>query len=347
MHHTTIAIDISKSSFHVVSINNHKVKIDKEFSRAKLQVWMAKQPKSHIVMEACGSAHYWARFAQYHGHTAQLIAPKHVSAFRQGHKTDRNDAFAIATASQQPSTKSVAIKTIEQQGLQSLDRIRQHLTDTQTALSNMLRGLLSEFGLCFAKGVRAFKSNLPDILEDAENQLPHAFRVQLGVMYEMYLTNEQHLQQVDKQLEALINQQTHCKQLMQLEGVGPVNALNLFLTLGEQGQSFNNGREASACIGLTPKQYSTGGVTLLGGIGKHVGNKRLRANLIQGALSVVKVLEKRAPKTTKERWVQQLIELKGKRRAAVALANKTVRTAWAMLHNDTVYCAPILEHPMG
>lgn len=341
MNHTTIAIDIAKSSFHVVSLKNNNIGTDKAFTRNKLKTWLVKQPKSHVVIEACGSAHYWARFAQSFGHTAQLIAPKHVAPFRQGHKTDKNDAFAIATASQQPQMKFVAIKTIEQQGLQSIDRIRQHLTDNQTAVSNMIRGLLAEFGICFAKGISAFKIHIPEILEDAENDLPHVFRTQIAGMYEAFLTAESHLNQVNKQLEGLINQQVHCKQLMELEGVGPVNALNLFLTLGEKGQSFSHGREASACIGLTPKQYSTGGITVLGGIGKKAGNKRLRSNLIQGALAVVQVVDKRRPKNTKEQWLKHLIEHKGTRRAAVALANKTVRTAWAILHHGEGYRSPL------
>lgn len=340
MNHTIIAIDIAKSSFHAVSLKNNKVGTDEAFTRLKLKTWLAKQAKSHVVIEACGSAHYWARYAQSFGHTAQLIAPKHVTPFRQGHKTDKNDALAIATASQRPKMKSVAVKTIEQQGLQSIDRIRQHLTDNQTAVSNMIRGLLAEFGICFAKGISAFKTNIPEILEDAENGIPHVFRTQVAAMYEAFLNAETHLKSVNKQLKVLINQQGHCKQLMALEGVGPVNALSLFLTLGEKGQSFSHGREASACIGLTPKQYSTGGITIMGGIGKKAGNKRLRSNLIQGALAVVQVVDKRTPKNTKEQWLKNLIELKGTRRAAVALANKTVRTAWAILHHGEEYRAP-------
>lgn len=340
MNNTTIAIDIAKSSFHAVRLQQSKVLTDKAFTRQALKVWLAKQKPSHVIIEACGSAHYWARYVQSVGHTVQLIAPKHVTAYRQGHKTDKNDALAIGIASQQPKMKFVAIKTVEQQSLQSIDRIRQHLTDNQTAVSNMIRGLLAEFGICFAKGVSAFKTHIPLILEDAENDLSYAFRIQISAMYEAFLVAESHLKQVNRQLEALINQQEHCKKLMELEGIGPINALNLFLTLGEKGESFQHGREASACIGLTPKQYSTGGKTILCGIGKNVGNKRLRSNLIQGALAVVNVVNKRIPKNTKEQWIKNLIDRKGTRRAAVALANKTVRTAWSMLHHSKEYRLP-------
>jgi len=340
MNNNLIAIDIAKSSFHGVSLKQNKLRTDRAFDRNQLKIWLAKQPKSHVVIEACGSSHYWARYAQSAGHTAQLITPRSVTPFRQGHKTDKNDALAIAVASQQPNIKSVGIKTVDQQTLQSISRIRQHLTDNQTAVSNMLRGLLCEFGLPINKGVKVFSTSIARILTDMENGLPEPIRIEMVGMYESFLDAGEHLKRVSKQLERLVRQQEECKKLMALEGIGPVNALELVLTLGHQGKSFSNGREASACIGLTPKQYSTGGVVVLGGIGKRAGKKRLRANLIQGALSVVQVVNKRLPKNDKERWLKNLIIRLGLRRAAVALANKTIRTAWAILKHGEDYRKP-------
>ena len=341
MNNTLIAIDIAKSSFHAVSLKHNKVGTDRAFNRNQLKTWLVKQPKSHVVIEACGSSHYWARYAQSFGHTVQLIAAQRVTPFRVGHKTDKNDALAIATASQQANVKSVGIKTVEQQALQSIAKIRQHLTDNQTAVSNMLRGLLCEFGLVIKKGEKPFKAGVGDILEDAENGLPDMLRPQIAQMYQSFIDGEAHLNKVTKQLQTFIRQQEQCKKLMALEGIGPVNALDIYLTLGDKGSSFSHGREASACIGLTPKQYSTGGMVILGGIGKKKGKKRLRANLIQGALSVVKVVDKRLPKNDKERWLKSLIIRLGKRRAAVALANKTIRTAWAMLSHGENYRTPL------
>lgn len=340
MNNTLIAIDIAKSSFHAVSLKQNKVGTNRAFDRKQLKTWLAKQVKSHVVIEACGSSHYWARYAQSLGHTAQLITPKSVTPFRQGHKTDKNDALAIATASQQVNIKSVGIKTVDQQALQSISRIRQHLSDNQTAVSNMLRGLLCEFGLAISKGEKAFSEGIARILADTENGLPEPIRIEIVRMYESFLDGGEHLKRISKQLESLVRQQEQCRKLMALEGIGPVNALEVYLTLGDQGKSFTSGREASACIGLTPKQYSTGGVVVLGGIGKKKGKKRLRANLIQGALSVVQVVNKRLPKNDKERWLKNLIIRLGLRRAAVALANKTIRTAWAILSHGEDYRKP-------
>jgi transposase len=242
-------------------------------------------------MEACGSSHHWARFAEQYGHTPLLLPTKVVTPFRKGHKTDKNDALAIAIAAKQPQVKSVAVKTVEEQSLQGIERMRKHHSDAITATGNLLRGLVYEFGITIPKGPSALKREIPAILEDPDNLLPNPFRRQLANMYQFYLVTKTSFETVEKDLFNLIKQNKSCLRIMALEGIGPVNALGLTLSLGKKGQSFKNGREASACIGLTPKQYSTGGIVTLGGIGKNRGNKLLRSTLIQGSMAAIKVLK--------------------------------------------------------
>ena len=328
-----IGIDLSKHSFQGALLDRNDQEVfNRKFTRKGLIKWLSKQKPMVVAMEACGSSHHWARVVKRMGHSPMILPPRAVAGFRLGHKTDATDARAIAVAARQPKLKPVAPKTAEQQGMQGVERIRQHLCDQLTATSNLMRGLLAEFGLTLAKGVYRFKSDLPDLLADADNELPMSLRVQLIESWSYYLDLDTRLKAMEKARDQLIEQHQTCRQLMRLASVGPVNALGLFLSLGDRGDNFANGREASACIGLTPKQYSTGGVVILGGISKKCANKRLRSTLIQGARSVIQVVLKREPKNAKEAWLKSLIERRGEGRAAVALANKTIRTAWAMLH---------------
>lgn len=334
---TTIAIDLAKNSFQICKLVRDQVASEKALTNQKLKSWLQKQPASHVVMEACGSAHHWGRFCQSLGHDVSIIAPKNVTPFRANQKTDKNDALAIAIAARQPNVHSVGVKTIDAQALQSIERVRQHLNDLMVATSNMVRGLILEFGIAIPKGVSAFNKTIPQILENGDSELPDILRPYLHHMYNLHQGLSEQKVQIEKELSYYINRHSECKKLLELEGIGPINALGLYLALGHTGRNFKNGREASACIGLTPKQYSTGGVTTMLGISKKVANKRLRANLIQGALSVVRLLQYREPKNGKETWLKALIVRAGLRRAAVALANKSIRTAWSMLKHGTQY----------
>jgi transposase len=332
-----IAIDLAKYVYDICVVDKTgKVLSEKTIRRRQLAKYLSKQAPAVVAMEACAGAHYWSRVAQQHGHQVILLPAKFVTAFRQGHKTDPNDALAIAIASRQPKLRRVAVKSIEQQDLQSCRRVHEHLSQQRTAVSNMLRGLLAEFGIVFAKGFAQLKRQLPCILEDAENGLPFSFRETLYLTWQHWQRLEEELKACEKMLQNRVNQNAHCRELMQLEGVGPMNALGLYVALGD-GSSFKNGRCAAACIGVTPKQSSSGGVVHMKGIGKKTGCKRLRSSLIQGAQAVISALDKRPPRTEKERWLRSMIERRGRGRAAVALANKTVRTAWAMLKYNQPY----------
>jgi len=328
-----IAIDLSKNSFQGCLLDkSHQERFNRKFTRNKLTEWLSRQQPLTVAMEACGSAHHWARLVERMGHRPLLVPTRTVTRYREGHKTDTTDARATGVAARQPKIKFVAPKTIEQQGMQGIERIRGHLSDHLTATSNMIRALLYEFGLTIPKGISAFKRRVVEILEDAENDLPMPLRMQLIESWEYYLELQARLKTAEQARDQVTEHHEFCQQLQQLQGVGPVNSLGLYLTLGDRGSSFGNGREAAACIGLTPKQYSTGGEVTMLGISKKCANKRLRSALIQGARAVINSLRKRDPRNGLETWLKSLMIRRGEGRAAVALANKTIRLAWAMLH---------------
>jgi transposase len=337
-----IAIDLAKSTFQVCLFDRHmQVLSNRSMSRKALVKFLSKQSPALVAMEACGRAHYWARKAQGFGHRAVVLPPKQVTPYHQGQKHDGNDALAIGIASQQPQLKTVGVKTLEQQGLQGEKRIQEHLSDQRTATGNLLRGLLAEFGLEIPKGTAALKRALPEYLADAENALPMPLRASLALAWELWQHQEALLGNSEQALSKRANSLAPCRELLALEGVGDKNAIGLYLCIGD-AQHFKNGREAAACIGMTPQQYSTGGRTQLMGIGKYRGDQRLRSSLIVGSRAAVNALAKREPRNTKELWLKQLIERRGPGRAAVALANKNIRTAWSMLHHHTPYTAQAL-----
>ena len=332
-----IAIDLAKATFQVMNLHKGRhIHSDKAMSAKRLEEYLARQKPSIVAMESCGSSQHWSRRAQRYGHEVRQLPPKHVKPFRKGHKTDSKDTLAIGIACQQPGVKSVGIMTLEQQSLQSDKRVQEHLSDQLTATGNLLRALVAEFGLIIPKGTSALRKRFPDILADAENGLPISVRESLHQAWQLWQYQAQALKDLEQLLARRMKQVPACQNLSKLEGVGSKNAVGLYTALGD-GRQFKNGREASACIGLTPQQNSSGGNVKIGSIGKYKGNQRLRASLIMGAHAVVKVLMKRAPRNEKERWLKDLINRKGPGIAAVALANKTVRTAWAMLHNNTPY----------
>jgi transposase len=333
--HNTIGVDLAKNVIQVcvVSVSNKEL-LNKELTRKKFTEFLVKQKPALVAFEACATAHYWARVALRHGHQIIIIPAKAIVPFRQGHKTDSNDALAVAEAANRPNIKVAPCKGIEQQGMQSVQRSRELLVQERTALSNHFRGLLLEFGVVIPRVFAALTQRIPDILEDGENELPDIYRPTLARLYERFCRLREDIQFLDKQIACLVKQNEPCRHLTEMEGVGPISAILLFATLGT-GEAFKNGREFSAYIGLTPKQYSSGGKTNIIGISRHVANRRLRAVLIQGARAYVHKMKE--PQSPKDKWLWSLIQRAGYGRAAVALANKNVRTAWALLTRGTVY----------
>ncbi len=332
---TTVGVDLAKNVIQISVVSSRgKERINRSLTRRKFAEFLGKQKPALVAFEACASAHHWARSAQRYGHSVRIIPAKAVAPFRQGHKTDSNDALAVAEAARRPNIKEAPMKTVEQQGLQAVQRSRELLVQECTALSNHMRGLLMEFGVVMPQGFAALRCKLPEILEDGENELPDMYRPTLHRLYVRFLELREDIQTMTKEVEALVKQHPGCNRLMALEGVGPISAVLLYASLGT-GEAFSGSREFAAYLGLTPRQLSSGGKTNIVGLSKKVGNCRLRSVLIQGARSYVHKLKE--PRTSKDRWLMELIERSGHGKAAVALANKNVRTAWAMLTQGTEY----------
>lgn len=331
-----IAIDLAKIVFQVCRVSRSgKTLSNKPVSRKQLKELLVNAKPSMVAFEACGSSHYWGRFAQACGHHVRMLPPKAVKAFRQGHKTDKTDAQAIAIAAQHEAILSCALMNIEQQTLQSFETSRRYIAKQCLALANHIRALTYEYGLTIPKGNRSLFISLPLILEDAENGFPHSLRVILHNLCEQLKIQQALLKTIEKEKAQQVKTIEPCQRLSALEGVGPVGSAMLYSCIG-RGEMFKNGRQASTYIGVTPKQHSSGGKTVMVGINKKGGNKALRTVLYQGALSVISRLPEE-PTTVKQRWLIQLVQRVGVKRACIALANKTVRTAWALLSTGEEY----------
>jgi transposase len=330
-----VGVDLAKNVIQISVVSPAGKELqNKALTRKKFSEFLARQKPSLVAFEACAMSHYWSRIAQLHGHMAKIIPAKAVTPFRQGHKTDPNDALAIAEAACHPNINEAPMKTVEQQGIQAIQRSRELLVHDRTALSNHIRGLLMEFGIVIPQGFAALHRRIPEVLEDAENELPDLYRPTLHLLYGRLITIKDDIDVLNEQIAAIVKQNTACNRLTKLEGVGPISSILLYATLGT-GEAFTNGRQFSAYLGLTPKQYSSGGKTVLIGLSRYVANKRLRSVLIQGARAYVHRMKD--PKTPNERWLWALIQRAGYGRAAVALANKNARTAWALLTQGEEY----------
>jgi transposase len=332
---TTVGVDLAKNVIQISVVSSRGKELsNRSLTRKKFAEFLGKQSPSLVAFEACASAHYWARSAKRHGHAARIIPAKAVAPFRQGHKTDSNDALAVAEAARRPNIKNAPMKTVEQQGLQSIQRSRYLLIQECIALSNHMRGILLEFGVTIPQGFASLLRKLPEVLEDGDNDLPDLYRPTLHRLYGRMLELRIDIEDMTKEIDGLVRQHPVCSKLTALEGVGPIGALSLYAALGS-GAAFTRGREFAAYLGLTPRQHSSGGKTNIVGLSKKIGNRRLRSILIQGALAYVYRMKE--PRTSKDRWLLDLIDRAGPRRAAVALANKNVRTAWALVTQGTEY----------
>ena len=284
-------------------------------------------------MEACGGSHHWARELQKLGHTAKLIAPQFVKPYVKGNKNDANDAEAICEAVGRPTMRFVAVKTIAQQDMQAVHRIRSELVKQRTAKANQIRGLLAEYGLVVDKRVGTLRRALPGLLQDAQNGLSFDFRALLEELRQDLVYLDKRVTAMDKQLHVLANTDETAKRLQAIPGIGPITATALVCAVGD-GKGFRRGRDMAAWLGLVPRQHSSGGRDNLLGMSKR-GDAYLRTLLIHGARSVVKVAGKKTD--PRSHWLQDLCARRNKNIAAVALANKHARIAWALISKGLDY----------
>jgi len=333
---TRVGVDIEKSVFHVHAVDRHGATVWQ--AKLKRNQWLAAlserlAPGAEIGMEACASAHHWARELQRRGYHVKLIAAQFVKPYVKSNKNDLVDAEAICEAMSRPGMRFVGVKRVEQQDIQAAHRIREELVGQRTAKSNQIRGLVGEYGLIAPVGIRQLRRILPQWLEDGENCLTDDFRALLADLADDLRYLDDRIADLDERIEASVKKDPVARRLLELRGVGPLTASALAGALGD-GRSFSKGRDFAASLGLTPRQHSTGGKDRLLGISKR-GDSYLRKLLVHGARAVIRHANGRDDGLSQ--WLQALSARKHANVVAVALANKTARAAWSLVRKDTAY----------
>ena len=329
---TTVGVDLSKELIVVCAADARgRTLYFKQLSFAAFGQWAGNLPPCVIGMEACSSAHHWARALSLHGHTPRLMAAEHVAPFRmsRGAKNDRNDAQAIAVAAVQPNMRFVSPKSLEQQAMLAWHRARSGYVEERTALLNRIRGMLAEFGIWIGRSTSVLVRRLPELAD--EERLPPLFRPILLHAREHLRHINARIEECDERICAHAKSSEDAQRAQQLCGIGPQIASALVATVSNP-QDFRNGRQLAAWAGLVPRQFSTGGKTMLGSITKR-GDSYLRGLLTQGARSAMQSALKRKPEKRShlEQWFVALHGRVGYHKTLVAIANKYLRILWAIL----------------
>jgi len=337
-----VGVDLAKNVFQVHGVARHEKVVWRR--RLRRERWVETlvdklEPGCDIGMEACTGAHHWARRLQEKGFTVKLIAPQFVKPYVKSNKNDATDAEAVCEAMSRPSMRFVAVKTLQQQDIQAVHRVRSALIEQRTAKANQIRGLVAEYGLVAPRELVQLRRAVPLWLENVENGLSSRFRRLLDGLWQDLRALDDRVRELDREITSIAQSDPAAKRLQQLRGVGPIVASALVAAVGD-AHHFANGRQMAASLGLTPKQHSSGGKERLLGISKR-GDRYLRSVLIHGARAVLRTAKDKDDRLSL--WASALAQRRHANVAAVALANKTARIAWAMLRNETNYQPDLLR----
>lgn len=333
-----IGIDIAKNVFQLHGVDaDEKTVLIKKLSRIQFIPYILLNISQDciIAMESCGGSHHWARRLTKAGYTVKLIPAQYVKPYVKRNKNDANDAAAICEASSRPGMSFVPIKTVEQQDIQALHRIRSELVRQRTAKVNQIRGLATEYGLVAPQQIGSLRKSIPLWLEDGENELSDLFRGVLQQLSDQLNYLDEQLGTFENKIKTLAKESKAAIRLQTLPGVGPLTATALIAAIGD-GKQFKNGRYLAAWLGLTPRQHSSGGRDTLLGISK-AGDSYLRTLLVHGARSVISNAKNKSDRISQ--WVQKLAESRHHNVVTIALANKNARIAWALLTKEQMYQA--------
>jgi transposase len=335
----TLGLDLGKTSFHAVGFDGRgHVVLRRRFSRPQLLRFMTTLPPCLVGMEACCGAHHLGRAFESHGHDVRLMPPQYVRPFVKAQKNDYLDAEAIGEAVQRPMMRFVPLKTVDQLDLQALHRVRDRLVARRTGVINQLRAFLLERGLTSRTGRQHFARVLPELLADAGDALSPAMQRIIEHLRNEWRTLEDAIRDLTRQITVIARQDAACQRLIEIPGFGALSATALVAAIGK-GTTFRKGRDLAAWLGLVPLQKTTGGKPTLLGISKR-GNGYLRRLLLQGARSVHRLANR--SRLGCGAWLTALDARAHPNVVAVALANKLVRIAWAVLTREERYRSPVL-----
>jgi transposase len=328
---TAIGIDIAKYEFHVHGVNRTgRTVLKKRLYRTDVLDFMRNLKPCLVGIEACGGAHYWAREFRQFGHEVRLMAPQFVKPYVKSQKNDRADAEAICEAVSRPNMRFVPVKSVEQQDILALHRVRTRLVKARTALCNEVRGLLGEYGIVIPQGVNQVAKRGMELLLAPNGRLTTMMRKTLNDLLDELHSLQKRIAAYDKKLEAIAKAHPVCQRLTTVPGVGPIAATAVMATVADAA-AFKNGRQFAAWLGLVPQQHSTGGKERLLGISKR-GDCYIRRLLVHGARAVLFYAPKYSDRRNK--WLISLKDRRGTNRAVVALANKNARVLFALMRNE-------------